>query len=106
MAEETAPTIALEHVNVPPMQTWNYLHANDTSLTVPVPKSTGAVLGRLPKLFNRLDCAIGKDAETWASNSSDESRYVEGRGPRHGHHISRRIERDRRDLLTRDERLC
>ena len=55
MAKETAPTIALEHVNVPPMQTWNYLHANDTSLTVPVPKSTGAVLGRLPKLFNRLD---------------------------------------------------
>ena len=77
MAEETAPTMTLEHVNVPPMQTWNYLRANGTSLTVPVPKSTGAVLGRLPKLFNRLDCAIGKDAETWASNSSDESRYVE-----------------------------
>ena len=45
MAKETVLTMVLEHVNVPPMQTWNYLHANDTSLTVPVPKSTGAVLG-------------------------------------------------------------
>ena len=74
MAEETAPTMTLEHVNVPPMQTWNYLRANGTSLTVPVPKSTEAVLGRLPRLFNRLDCAIGKGVERWVSDSSDESR--------------------------------
>jgi hypothetical protein len=58
MADVTTatPELRLERVNTPPAQTWNYLRANDITLTVPNESRKGDVYFALPRLFEGIDC--------------------------------------------------
>lgn len=77
MADTTAATTTLAHLNVPPAQTWNYLRINDIKLDVPAPRSKGDVPARLPELFGRIDAGIGAEAVRWVEQMAGDSRYVE-----------------------------
>ena len=79
ISADQTDTTTLDHVNVPPAQTWNYLRINDISFEVPTPHFVGDVYARLPQLFDKLECGIGSDAATWIVRASGDARYIDVR---------------------------
>jgi Fe-S cluster assembly scaffold protein SufB len=81
MADVTTatPELRLERVNTPPAQTWNYLRANDITLTVPNESRKGDVYFALPRLFESIDCGMGPDVTAWIESQAADAQYVEVR---------------------------
>jgi Fe-S cluster assembly scaffold protein SufB len=81
MADVTTatPELRLERVNTPPAQTWNYLRANDITLTVPNESRKGDVYFALPRLFEGIDCGMGPEVTTWIESQAADAQYVEVR---------------------------
>ena len=71
------PEIALERVNVAPAQTWNRLRTNDITLTVPARGRAGDVYFSLPRLFEGVECGMGREVTDWAESQAAGARYVE-----------------------------
>ena len=75
--------LTLERVNVAPAQTWNRLRTNDITLTVPAPGRKGDVYFSLPRLFEGVECGMGRAVTDWVESQAKGARYVEvGRGER------------------------
>ena len=72
-----AGTVTLERVSTPPAQTWNRLRANDVTLVVPARERTGSVRSSLPRLFDSVECGMGRAVTDWVASQTDDSRYVE-----------------------------
>lgn len=53
--------VLINRANVPAAQTWNRLHANSLSVTVPNHADTGKVYLHLPRLFERIECGMGQE---------------------------------------------
>ena len=79
MAEQTAAVdeLKLDRVNTPPAQTWNYLRANDITLTVPRHSRKGDVYFALPRLFDGMECGMGPKVSDWVCSQAADARYVE-----------------------------
>ena len=71
--------IALERVNTPPAQTWNYLRTNDITLTVPAHSRKGDVFFALPRLFEQVECGMGPKVTEWVESQAADAHYVEVR---------------------------
>lgn len=69
--------ITLERVNTPPAQTWNYLRANDITLSVPCVSRKGDVYFALPRLFSAVECGMGDTVTSWVTSQAADARYVE-----------------------------
>ena len=78
MAENLAAPAAttLAHVNVPPAQTWNYLHTNECSFEVPAVAKNGNVFDPQPSVFLNIECPLGEDALAWIRKAAAEPRFV------------------------------
>ena len=75
------PEVTLERINVAPAQTWNRLRTNDITLTVPARSRKGDVYFSLPRLFEGVECGMGRAVTDWAESQAAGARYVEvGRG--------------------------
>ena len=72
-----APEITLERVNVAPAQTWNRLRTNDITLTVPAHSRAGDVYFSLPRLFEGVECGMGREVTDWVESQAADARYVE-----------------------------
>jgi len=72
-----APSITLRRVNRPPAQTWNRLHANDITLTVPKISRKGDVYFALPQLFSGIETGMGDKVTEWVTSQAADARYVE-----------------------------
>ncbi len=72
-----AATTTLAHVNVPPAQTWNYLRINDIAFEVPVVRTKGEVLTRLPHLFDGVEVGVGAATTSWIVSAAGDARYIE-----------------------------
>ncbi|HIY51400.1 MAG TPA: SufD family Fe-S cluster assembly protein [Candidatus Olsenella avicola] len=72
-----APEITLERVNVAPAQTWNRLRTNDITLTVPARGRKGDVYFALPRLFEGVECGMGREVTDWVESQAVDARYVE-----------------------------
>lgn len=74
-----AETITLAHVNVPPAQTWNYLHVDDIAIEVPVPGTAIAPAppAELPEAARELAGGVGAEAQAWLAASANRRRTVE-----------------------------
>ncbi|MBE6466705.1 SufD family Fe-S cluster assembly protein [Denitrobacterium detoxificans] len=80
MSEQTQePTITLDRVNTPPAQTWNYLRANDISLTVPNRPRQGTTRADLPRLFGSVECGMGQAVTQWVESQAGDALYWEVR---------------------------
>ncbi len=77
MAENS--TVTLSRVNTPPAQTWNYLRANDITLEVPFVSRKGDVYFALPRLFESIECGMGKQVTEWIESQATDATYVEVR---------------------------
>ena len=53
--------VLINRANVPAAQTWNRLHANSLSVTVPNHADEGKVYLHLPRLFERIECGMGQE---------------------------------------------
>jgi len=53
--------VLINRANVPAAQTWNRLHANSLSVTVPNHADAGKVYLHLPRLFERIECGMGQE---------------------------------------------
>ncbi|MDM8271039.1 SufB/SufD family protein [Thermophilibacter provencensis] len=71
------PEVTLERVNVAPAQTWNRLRTNDITLTVPAHSRKGDVYFSLPRLFEGVECGMGREVTDWAESQAAGARYVE-----------------------------
>lgn len=83
-AQTITPTITLDRVNTPPAQTWNYLRANDISLTVPARPREGVTRAALPRLFGAVECGMGAKVTEWVESQAFDARFEEvraGEGP-------------------------
>ena len=69
----------LERINTPPAQTWNYLRANDITLTVPTRSRKGDVYFSLPRLYEGIECGMGPDVTAWIESQASDADYVEVR---------------------------
>ena len=69
--------LTLERVNVAPAQTWNRLRTNDITLTVPVRGRKGDVYFSLPRLFEGVECGMGRKVTDWVESQARGARYVE-----------------------------
>ena len=69
--------LTLERVNVAPAQTWNRLRTNDITLTVPAPGRAGDVYFSLPRLFEGVECGMGRAVTDWVESQAKGARYVE-----------------------------
>ncbi len=78
-ATTATPELKLERVNTPPAQTWNYLRANDITLTVPSESRKGDVYFALPRLFEGIECGMGPDVTAWIESQAADAQYVEVR---------------------------
>lgn len=72
-----AASVTLERVNTPPAQTWNYLHVNDITLTVPKLSRKGDVYFALPQLFDRVETGMGPKVTKWVTSQAADATYVE-----------------------------
>lgn len=75
----TTPELTLSRVNTPPAQTWNYLRANDITLTVPQRSRKGDVYFALPRLFESIECGMGEQVTNWITSQAADARYIEVR---------------------------
>lgn len=78
-AQPPAGSVTLRRVNTPPAQTWNYLRANDITLTVPNESRKGDVFFALPRLFESIECGMGPEVTSWIESQSADAQYVEVR---------------------------
>ena len=76
-ADAATPELTLERVNVAPAQTWNRLRTNDITLTVPARGRAGDVYFSLPRLFEGVECGMGREVTDWAESQAAGARYVE-----------------------------
>ena len=53
--------VLINRANVPAAQTWNRLHANSLSVTIPNHADAGKVYLHLPRLFERIECGMGQE---------------------------------------------
>ena len=53
--------VLINRANVPAAQTWNRLHANSLSVTVPNHADAGKVYLHLPRLFERIECGMSQE---------------------------------------------
>lgn len=72
-----AETITLDRVNTPPAQTWNYLRANDITLTVPKLSRKGDVYFALPQIFRKVETGMGQKVTAWVTSQAADATYVE-----------------------------
>ena len=72
-----ADTVTLGRVNQPPAQTWNRLHVNDITLTVPKISRKGDVYFALPQLFSKVETGMGEKVTAWVTSQAADARYVE-----------------------------
>ena len=80
IAEQTsAQTVTLHRVNTPPAQTWNYLRANDITLTVPKLSRKGDVYFALPQLYRKIECGMGEQVTEWVTSQAADATYIEVR---------------------------
>ena len=82
MANDAQPAqgmVTLDRINTPPAQTWNYLRANDITLTVPATSRKGDVYFALPRLFEGVACGLGQKATDWIVSQATDAQYVEVR---------------------------
>lgn len=77
MATSSSDTITLSRINTPPAQTWNYLRANDITLTVPSLSRKGDVYFALPRLFESIECGMGQQVTDWVESQAADAHYVE-----------------------------
>ena len=77
LAADAAPEITLERVNVAPAQTWNRLRTNHVTLTVPARGRKGDVYFALPRLFEGVECGMGREVTDWVESQAVDARYVE-----------------------------
>ena len=71
------PEITLERVNAAPAQTWNRLRTNDVTLSVPARGRAGDVYFSLPRLFEGVECGMGREVTDWVESQAKDARYVE-----------------------------
>ncbi|MBF0911898.1 MAG: SufD family Fe-S cluster assembly protein [Atopobiaceae bacterium] len=57
--------VKITSANVPAAQTWNRLHANALSISVPNNADTGTVYLPLPRLFERIECGMGQEVTNY-----------------------------------------
>lgn len=76
-SDTTTSTVTLRRVNTPPAQTWNYLRANDITLTVPKLSRKGDVYFALPQLFRKVECGMGEQVTAWVTSQAADATYVE-----------------------------
>ena len=57
--------VKITSANVPAAQTWNRLHANALSVSVPNNADAGTVYLPLPRLFERIECGMGQEVTNY-----------------------------------------
>lgn len=57
--------VKITSANVPAAQTWNRLHANVLSISVPNNTDAGTVYLPLPRLFERIECGMGQEVTNY-----------------------------------------
>lgn len=67
--------VLINRANVPAAQTWNRLHANSLSVTVPNHANTGKVYLHLPRLFERIECGMGQEVTDYVESQVFKSDF-------------------------------
>ena len=67
--------VLINRANVPAAQTWNRLHANSLSVTVPNHANAGKVYLHLPRLFERIECGMGQEVTDYVESQVFKSDF-------------------------------
>ena len=67
--------VLINRANVPAAQTWNRLHANSLSVTVPNHADEGKVYLHLPRLFERIECGMGQEVTDYVESQVFKSDF-------------------------------
>ncbi len=67
--------VLINRANVPAAQTWNRLHANSLSVTVPNHADEGKVYLHLPRLFERIECGMGQEVSDFVESQVFKSDF-------------------------------
>lgn len=67
--------VLINRANVPAAQTWNRLHANSLSVTVPNHADAGKVYLSLPRLFERIECGMGQEVTDYVESQVFKSDF-------------------------------
>ena len=67
--------VLINRANVPAAQTWNRLHANSLSVTVPNHADAGKVYLPLPRLFERIECGMGQEVTDYVESQVFKSDF-------------------------------
>ena len=67
--------VLTNRANVPAAQTWNRLHANSLSVTVPNHADAGKVYLPLPRLFERIECGMGQEVTDYVESQAFKSDF-------------------------------
>ena len=67
--------VLINRANVPAAQTWNRLHANSLSVTVPDHADEGKVYLPLPRLFERIECGMGQEVTDYVESQAFKSDF-------------------------------
>lgn len=67
--------VLINRANVPAVQTWNRLHANSLSVTVPNHADAGKVYLPLPRLFERIECGMGQEVTDYVESQVFKSDF-------------------------------
>ncbi len=67
--------ILINRANVPAAQTWNRLRANSLSVSVPNHADAGTVYLPLPRLFERIECGMGREVTNYVESQAFKSDF-------------------------------
>ena len=67
--------VLINRANVPAAQTWNRLHANSLSVTVPNHANAGKVYLHLPRLVERIECGMGQEVTDYVESQAFKSDF-------------------------------
>lgn len=67
--------VLINRANVPAAQTWNRLHANSLSVTIPNHANAGKVYLHLPRLFERIECGMGQEVTDYVESQVFKSDF-------------------------------
>ena len=67
--------VLINRANVPAAQTWNRLHANSLSVTIPNHADEGKVYLHLPRLFERIECGMGQEVTDYVESQVFKSDF-------------------------------
>ena len=67
--------VLINRANVSAAQTWNRLHANALSVTVPDHADAGKVYLHLPRLFERIECGMGQEVTDYVESQVFKSDF-------------------------------